>query len=136
MNDEVIYDLGVDFDSSLGFNDGDLKLIQYDENVVQSVVNRLNTNLDELDLFYESYGSLLLNFLGWKATDETLSFMKSEVETVLKDEERLQDFNVDLEYAKNGFVKIKMELQVSTDYVIETEFEVTEEGIEVLNDGN
>lgn len=132
MNEEVIYDLGVDFDSSLSFQDGDLKLISYDLNVVQGVVNRLKTNLDEMELFYDDYGSLLLDFLGWKSTDETLSFMKSEIENVIKKEQRILNYNVDVKYVQEGVVRIEMELQVSTDYTIETTFELTENGIEVL----
>ena len=63
MDDSVAYECGVDIDSSFQFRDGDLLLSEYDENLVQAVINRLNTNLEELDLFYEDYGSIFTKIL-------------------------------------------------------------------------
>ena len=93
MNDEILYELGVDINSSFNFIDGDIQLIKYDDNLVQSIKNRLNTNLDELNLFYNNYGSVIIGFLGWKANEDTLNFIKSELETILQSEERLTSWD-------------------------------------------
>ena len=53
-NGEALYELGVDIRSDFTFENGDLKLSKYEENLVQAICNRLTTNLDELELFYES----------------------------------------------------------------------------------
>ena len=47
MNDNVAYECGVDIDSSFQFHDGDLLLAEYDENLVQAVINKLNTKKEK-----------------------------------------------------------------------------------------
>ena len=107
---EVLYELGVDLNSTLDFTNGDLTLATYDNNLVQAIVNRLNTPVDELDDFYEDYGSILTSFLGWKATDETLSFIEAEVENVLDNEERLVNSNCSASYLGDGLVRLELTL--------------------------
>ena len=101
-NDEVAYELGIDLNSNLSFSNGDLNLIQYEDNLIQGVMNRLNTELDELDLFYVGYGSILTRFLGWKANDETLSFIEAEIENTLENEPRLSSSDATCNYNGNG----------------------------------
>ena len=103
---EVIYDFGVEVHSDWDFIDGDLKLVSYDDNLCQAIRNRLNTCLDELDLFYEDYGSILSGFLGWKANDETLSFIKLEVDNCLKNDFRLVNCDSKINYKSNGVLEI------------------------------
>lgn len=103
---EVIYDFGVEVHSDWDFIDGDLKLVSYDDNLCQAIRNRLNTSLDELDLFYEDYGSILSGFLGWKANDETLSFIKLEVDNCLKNDFRLVNCDSKINYKSNGVLEI------------------------------
>ena len=81
MNEENIYELGIDLSSSFTFHDGDLILSSYDDNLVQAVTNRIQTDLNELDLFYEDYGSILNSFFGWKANEYTIVLMKTEIQT-------------------------------------------------------
>ena len=126
MDEEVLYELGVDFDSSLSFSDGDIQLKKYDENLVQSIKNRLNTGLDELELFYEEYGSVMLNFIGWKRNDETLSYIKSELESILKSEERLDSWEYEVKYAPNGKIRIDMTLYPNPNYSINSTLIVDE----------
>ena len=133
MEDEVLYELGVDIGSAFQFHDGDLKIAQYDENLVQAVANKLNTNLDELDLFYEDYGSVISSFLGWKATDETIGFIKAELETVLKTEPRLFSWNYEVKYIGNGNLTIDLVLNPNPSYSISTTFEINENGVEVVD---
>ena len=129
MEEEVLYELGVDINSTFSFKDGDVQLISYDDNLVQSIQNKLNTNLNELDLFYEEYGSILSTFLGWKANDETIGFIKSELETILKSENRIASYEYTVEYQGDGKIRINLVLYPNMDYSIATTLEVNEEGV-------
>ena len=106
------YGLGTDFNSNWEFKDGDLQLVENKDNLIQSILNRLNSDYDSLDLFYYDYGSVLSNFLGWKHNDETLEFVRLEVEDTLDQEPRLNDYNVEVSF-KNG--KIAIELYIVFD---------------------
>lgn len=133
-DDVVLYELGVDLNSSLAFHDGDIVLSKYDDNLVQSVANRLNTELDELDLFYEDYGSILLTFLGWKANDTTIGFIESELETVLKNEERLTSWEYNVEYTGNGVLRIDLTLYPNADYSINVSLNLDDNGVSVIEE--
>lgn len=132
-NVSVNYELGVDFNSNFCFEDGDLVLIKYDDNLVQSICNRLNTDLNELSLFYRNYGSIILSFLGWKANNETLSFIKSELETVLQSETRLTAWNYDVEYTGNGTIKIDLTVYVNSEESINAILSIGNNGVEVIS---
>lgn len=129
MDDSVAYECGVDIDSSFQFRDGDLLLSEYDENLVQAVINRLNTNLEELDLFYEDYGSIFTSFLGWRTTDETKEYMKTEIATVLRKEPRLSSFDINLEYTDIGTLKINLDLYTTDGSILESNLVLGAEGI-------
>ncbi len=139
-SDGVLYELGVDFDTSGVFVNGDVALASYDMNLVQSVMNRLNTDLCELDWFYYDYGSILTSFLGWKANDETLGFIRAELTNVLNTEPRLLGFNIDLSYLGDGRVKLDLVLYPSEDISIPLNLVLTTTGVieletdEIIND--
>lgn len=103
-----IVELGTDLNSKWEFKDGDLILVENKDNLVQSILNRLNSEYDGLDLFYYDYGSVLSSFLGWKHNDETLEFIRLEIEDTLEQEPRLSDFNVGVSYNQNGKVLIDL----------------------------
>ena len=128
-NDEVAYELGIDLNSNLSFSNGDLNLIQYEDNLIQGVMNRLNTELDELDLFYVGYGSILTRFLGWKANDETLSFIEAEIENTLENEPRLTSSDATCNYNGNGQVLIDLKLYSIYGEVIDTNMVLTNTGV-------
>lgn len=129
MGDEILYDLGVDIDSSFQFENGDLILSSYQNNLIQSVVNRLKTNLNELELIYYDYGSILKNFLGWTATDTTLNFMKSEILKVLEEETRLVNYDCELNYVGKGNVKIELVLYPIQNISIPVNLVLRETGV-------
>lgn len=128
-DDEVLYDLGVDLNSSMDFVDGDLVLCAYSDNLKQAVLNRLNTDLNEMDLFYEEYGSILQNFFGWKANTETLSFMEAEIENVLENEPRLLRVECQCGYYGNGLVRIGLILHTSTDMEFDLNLVYSDTGV-------
>ena len=95
MLDIEITEFGTDIKNTWTFTDqGDLELVSNDDNIIQAILNRLNTRLDELDLYYDEYGSLLQNLLGYPSNEETLEFIRIEIETSLQNEPRLTDFEV------------------------------------------
>ena len=95
-------DLGCDFDSSYTFVDGDLKLTSDEDNLIQSITNRLNTKLESMNSYYDTYGTVLREYLGERKTDRTLDFLEMEVERTLKQDPRLQDIEVSAEYNSKG----------------------------------
>lgn len=135
--DEVLYGLGVDINSSFTFHDGDLKLAAYDENLIQAVVNRLNTKLDSLDLFYEGYGSVFTDFFGWRGNDETIKLMYVELNTVLKNEPRISSYSAEITYDGDGLLHVDLTLNPSDGEDIDVnlvgnslgELEISEEEI-------
>ena len=102
---------------------------EYDENLVQAVINRLNTNLEELDLFYEDYGSIFTSFLGWRTTEETKEYMKTEIATVLRKEPRLSSFDINLEYTDIGTLKINLDLYTTDGSILESNLVLGTDGI-------
>ena len=137
MVEELSTDLGSDIHTSWDFIDGDLKLISDEENICQSISNRLNNANGCFDLYYNEYGSYLQNYLGWKQSDETISFMKTEIEETLKQDGRFSNTNVELEYTGNG--KITGNIQLTYNDETESTLNVTinEEGeAEVEEDGS
>ena len=128
-NDGVAYELGVDLNSTLTFSNGDINLTSYEDNLIQGVMNRLNTDLDELDLFYNEYGSILTRFLGWKANDETLGFIEAEIENTLENEPRLESSDATCTYNGEGQVMIQLKLYPITGDMVDTNMVLTTTGV-------
>ena len=128
-NDEVAYELGVDLNSTLTFSNGDITLTSYEDNLIQGVMNRLNTDLDELDLFYDEYGSILTRFLGWKANSETLGFIEAEIENTLENEPRLESSDATCTYNGEGQVMIQLNLYPITGEMVDTNMVLTTTGV-------
>lgn len=128
-DDTVAYECGVDIHSTFQFTNNDIVLVKYEDNLVQAIVNKLNTNIDEMDLFYEDYGSILTTFLGWKAKEETIHYMETEVSAVLSKEPRLSAYEVDIEYAGDGTININLVLHTTTAEVVEANLVLGVDGI-------
>ena len=127
----VVYNYGVDLDSSFTFKDGDLRLAEYENNISQAISNRLNTVTGALDLFYRNYGSLFLLFLGWRRTDETLSLMKVELDNTLRQDPRIGSFSTSLEYVPEG-VSVQVLLNDFAD--TELNFILNGNGVEIIEE--
>ena len=133
----VAYNYGVDLHDSLRFVNGDLQLAEYEENIAQAIGNRLNTVYDTLDLFYGDYGSVLSSFLGWRNTDNTLKFVKLEVDNVLSQDPRLDEFSTSVEYVNSDRIRINIVLQYDEDETIELSYDLDSMGVnEVDENGN
>lgn len=115
MIEDNIVELGVDVNTDWSFVDGDLVLVDNADNMVQSIINRLNCGYDELDLYYFEYGSDISKFLGFKSSDEALEFIKIEVENTLEQDPRLNDFTVETSYNNDGDVCLALSIKFSDE---------------------
>ena len=104
MVDNDILEIGTDINNTWSFNsEGDLDIVSGNENIVQTIQNRLNTDYDSL-VFYDGYGSFLSKFYSWKRNPETLQYMEKEIKNTLLNDPRFIDITVELEYGAKGTV--------------------------------
>ena len=109
-------DIGTDIKSSWSLNEhGDLEIVSDEQNMVQSIVNRFNCWLNAFDLYYLEYGSILQSFLGWRRIEETLGFMKIEIENTLNQDPRIIDYDLNLEFNDSGGVDIHLNIPINGD---------------------
>lgn len=134
MMETEMLELGTDIDTSWTFNEqGDLKLISNDENIKQTILNRLNCNINQLDIYYEEYGSLLQNMLGAKLSEENLEFIRIEIETSLAQDPRFSNDNFDVTVEnKNSTVNININIwygeeEMEFNLIINEDNEIEEE---------
>lgn len=106
----MVYEIGTDLKSTWTFKNGDLTTVTDDENLKQSIYNRITTPDGTYRHFYTNYGSVLEPYLGYQKTQTTLEFLKIELERVLLQDPRLQDFKINLEYHEQG---VKVDLRVN-----------------------
>ena len=114
MSNDIV-EIGTDFNSKWEFINGDLVLVNGNDNVIQSIANRLNTKLNSLNIYYENYGSYVHSFFGWKSNEETLNFMKIEIVNALEQDPRLENVEVDLSYANTNEVVGQLHLTLFDD---------------------
>ena len=129
-------DIGTDIKSTWEFNDkGDLVLVGDEENMVQSITNRLTCWLNGLELYYNSYGSVLPSFLGWKRNEETLSFMRIELENTLNQDTRIKEYDLNLDLEEDGGVRIDLTLHYNDTTNLDLSLVITEDGsISIIDD--
>ena len=131
--EESIYELGTDIKSDWIFENGDIKLVDNEENLVQSICNRLTSPETGFDLYYGNYGSVLGQFLGWRRRQETLDFMKIEIDNCLDQDPRIQKHDVELSF-EDGSVKIDLKLNYGEDSDLSLSLVLNNDGV-VVSDG-
>ena len=128
MSDAIV-EYGVDINSEWSFEDGDLKLVSSKDNLIQAILNRLNTLQDSLNLFYGDYGSYLQSYFGWRRNEQTLEFIRVEIQSVLAKDPRLDNFGVAVDFDENGDVRVILEVVFSEDNDFSLNFVLTDNGI-------
>ena len=124
--------LGTDFNSDYNFKDGDILLVSEEDDIIQSVTNRLNTRLGSMDAFYNQYGSYLRTYLGSKRNDTLLRFIQVEINTVLRQDPRLQDATVECEYGNKGEVIVNINSLFDDDSDLTLSLVITEDyGVDI-----
>ena len=84
-------------DLCLEFENTDFKTVSDNENIMQAIINRLNTDLNELDYLYDEYGANIWQFLGKKRTVSMISFIETHVRHHLLKDDRISDLEVKVE---------------------------------------
>lgn len=129
---DTIVEYGVDISSDWDFTDGDINTVSDKNNITQAITNRLNTITDSLDLFYIDYGSSLQSFLGWRKVDETLSFIKLEIDSCLSKDPRLKTFESSVSFDDQGSVRVELKIFYEGD-VLDLNFVLDTNGVEVIS---
>ena len=111
--------IGADLSREWLFRDGDLIVVENEDNLNQAISNRLNTYIGSLNLFYEEYGTFLTELLGMQKDGVTLQFIQLEITKRLSNDPRLQNFTVSCDYTDNG-VKVDVDIifDDNTDYAL------------------
>ena len=126
-------DLGTDIDSNYVFIDGDLKLIDETDNLGQSIVNRLNTPVDSMSVFYNNYGSMTRQYLGERTTQRMLDFLQLEVKRTLEQDPRLQDISIETSVDTVGVVHIDIDKVFDDDTDLSLNLVMTtENGVSIM----
>ena len=129
---EDIMELGSDFNRNWSFKDGDLLVVSHTDNLIQAIINRLNTILDSMDDFYMGYGSHLMNFRGARRNKEMLDFIKIELETCLMQDPRIQNPKITVENGVNKQVDIYVVIDFDDETDLTLSLIMTEDGV-VIN---
>ena len=122
-------DLGTDIKTEWVFADGDLVLIREEDNLLQAVANRLSCYQPNLEVFYQLYGGFLVNYLGRKRKPELLEFMKIEVDTIVSQDPRINDFETELSFNDNMGVDIHLTVFQDEDEDISLNLVLNGEGV-------
>ena len=119
-------------DLTFNMTNGDVDLIEDDENMIGACIRRLDTLMDTT--LYDEYGSNLHGLLGLKKSEVNLQFLNQTINECLSQDERLSDISVESEYTING---IRADITiVYEDNELSFEYETnTNDGEEDLSDG-
>ena len=126
-----ILEMGVDINNTWNFSDGDLQLVKYNDNIIQSIQKRLNTLYGGLELFYTGYGSYLMKYVGWRRNDDTLGFMELEILTALSADPRLQNVIVSLSYGGKGEIIGELLITIDDDTDLSVSMVLSNNGVEL-----
>ena len=102
--------LGTDVVSNWSFTDGDLNIVAGTGNLAQAIQNRLNTYLDDLNIFYSSYGSTIFDELGELNHPTIHEYIKIEIEYRLIRDNRIKDVVCTVEKIDSGSVECSLDL--------------------------
>ena len=109
---------------------GDVAIAEDTDNIIQAILNRLNTDTDELDYLYDNYGCDLRQFLGLPADDTTLEMVKNVISDTLKYDERLTLMDMTLSYKDTSTLNILLTCTYD-DNAIDMDLLLSENGVEL-----
>ena len=101
---------GTDINSDWSFTGGDIDLISDTSNLGQAILNRLNSDSDTYDIFYNKYGGELFEHMGDLNHPTIHEYIRIEIEAVLSQEPRIK--NVECTVNKTDTKTIKCELKI------------------------
>jgi len=108
---------------------GDIAIISGKDNVLQSIVNRLNTRKGELsELGHPEYGSDLEDVIGMPNTPDTLRIIETYVRDALRDERRIESvLRVEAKFldGRPDTVVVEMDVRLPTREVMAVQVPVS-----------
>lgn len=93
-NSFIFEQMGVDVDRSWQLFDNDVLLVDGSNNLYQAIYNRLMTSLNDMDYFYDEYGSNMRDWLGELMSYENLQNLADEVHNRVLEDPRISDCDV------------------------------------------
>lgn len=102
--------LGTDIKDSFSFSNGDIDIISGIENLEQSIINILNTDLGFYNWCYSNYGSNLSEIFGRENNNNSLEYLRVEIEYTVKKNPRVKDVSVNC--TKEDPQTVSAELQI------------------------
>ena len=102
--------LGTDVVSNWSFTDGDLNIVAGTGNLAQAIQNRLNTYMDDLNIFYQNYGSTIFDELGELNHPTIHEYIKIELESCLIRDNRINNVVCTVEKIDSGSVECSLDL--------------------------
>jgi phage baseplate assembly protein W len=102
-----------DFGTDLCWNSSETTLgtVTGEDNLKQSIINRLNTRYEELNWVYANYGCNYRDYLGLKNNDTTLEFIKNSIKQSLEEETRIETYDLELSYIGDGVIKVILNIE-------------------------
>jgi phage baseplate assembly protein W len=127
VNDKVFYDLGVDVNREWKMQNGDLVLVKYATNMQQAVQNRLTCLRDALQIYYDKYGSYLINYLGEPNTDATMEYVRMEIEDTLKQDPRIKNMEVTPIKMSESYLEVNLNIIFKNGETMNGNFVITQD---------
>ncbi len=110
---------------------GDVNIVEGQEDIIQAIVNRLNTDTDELDYLYDNYGCNLKQFLGLPANDTTLELVKNNISNALSYDTRLELVDLTLSYTDANTLNILITCTYDSENELELDLVLNSDGVEI-----
>lgn len=101
---------GTDIKDSFSFSNGDIDIVSGIENLEQSILNILNTDLGFYDWCYTNYGSNLSKIYGRKNDNNSLEYLRIEIEHAVIKNPRIN--NVSVNCTKEDPITVNAELEI------------------------
>lgn len=124
--------LGTDIVSDWSFTDGDLNIVSGTGNLAQAIQNRLNTYLDDLNMFYSNYGSTLFDLLGDLNHETIHEYIKIEIEHEIIKDNRIRNVNCTVTKIGNGKVECNLNLILVDRTDIDLNLIITADNIAII----
>lgn len=105
--------IGTDIDTEYTFNNGDINLISNYGNLTQSVINRLNTDINFYNIFYAKYGGILWEHMGDMNIPTIHEYIRIEIEDVLKQDPRISSCEVNVTKKNSKSVNVELNLKIT-----------------------
>ena len=112
------------------YTNGDIVIVEDTDDIAQAIINRLNTDTDELDYLYDDYGCDLRQFLGLPSNETTLELVKNAITDTLNKDNRLTIIDLTLSYKDASVLNILLTCNYE-DTSLDLDLDLTENGVEI-----